>query len=52
MVLLHACGVTFGKILSEIRQYKTFFLNIMLTKTDNMVLLWDNMMFFWKYKVD
>jgi len=50
-VLLHACGVTFGTILSEIRQYtyclkrtiygvvmeqhKTFFGNIKLTKWDN-----------------
>jgi len=35
MVLLHAWGVTFGTILSEIGQCKTFFLNIVLTKTDN-----------------
>jgi hypothetical protein len=42
MVLLHAWGVTFGTILSEIGQCKTFFLNIVLTKMDNMVLLWDN----------
>ena len=34
-MFLHAWKVTFGTILSEMGQYKTFFFNIKVAKTDN-----------------
>ena len=34
-MLSHAWKVTFGTILSKMGQYKTFFRNIKVTKTDN-----------------
>jgi hypothetical protein len=67
MVLLHAWKVTFGTILSEMGQYKTFFRNIKVTKTDKIWCYYmlekcdfrDNTVqnetikdFLWKYKGD
>ena len=67
MVSLHAWEVTFGTILSEMGQYKTFFRNIKVTKADNIWCYYmlkkcdfrDNTVqngtiedFLWKYKGD
>ena len=47
MTLLHACGVTFGTILSEIGQYTSC-----LKRTIYGVVMKQYKTFFWKYKID
>jgi len=47
MALLHACGVTFGIILSKIGQY-----TCCLKRTIYGVVMKQYKTFFWKYKID
>jgi hypothetical protein len=47
MVLLHACGVTFGTTLSEIKQHTSC-----IKRTIYGVVMKQYKMFFWKYKID